>query len=887
MKEWYKLKIDEVLNGFNSSINGLSTEEAELRLKQYGKNVLPRGKKDTLLKVFFRQFNNPIIYILIATIILSLSVNEHIDAIFISIVILLDAVLGTAQEWKAEKSAESLQNLIKTNANVIRDGKETIIIAEDLVIGDIVILDSGDKISADMRIIESTNLAVNESILTGESIAAEKDELLIEEETQVLERKNMLFAGTSVTRGRAIAIVVATGIDSEIGSISNQVLLTESSKAPITIRMEQFTKQISIFTAIIAVIIGTILYYKGYIIREIFFSIVALSISAIPEGLPVALTLALSVGSSRMAKKNVLVKKLNSVESLGSCTVIASDKTGTLTLNEQTAKKIWLPNGDTFDITGIGYNDEGNILYKGKETNSKKAKDIIKLGVINNEASLRKENNEWVCYGDSIDIAFLSLGKKMSINKEDNSSKIFGIIPYESSLRYSSAFYEEDGLWCTLKGSPEKLIEFCTTMNIDEENIKINKEYILKQNEILAKKGYRVIAIAKGRVDKKKNSDYKQEDIPNLTFIGLIGFIDPIREETIFAIKECNDAYIKTVMITGDHPLTAFHIGKELNMANDFDEVATGKDIDESLKEGHKVFDIFVKSKKIFARVSPSQKYEIIESYKRQGEFVAVTGDGVNDALAIKSANIGIAMGSGSDIAKETGQMIITDDNFASIVDGIREGRNAYNNVRKVIYLLISSGIAEILFFMLSILLNLPLPLIAIQLLWLNLVTDGIQDAALAFEKGEPNVMKYPPRKPNERIFNDLLIKEVLLSGLFTGVIVFMFFNYLIKSNINVNVARSYVMLLMVFMQNIHTLNCRSETRSVFKIPLKDNIFIVLAIIFVIALQLIVTNSATLSHLLKLEPIQIKEVFYTFLLALPILFIMEIFKIFVRKKDNK
>jgi len=884
MKEWYKLNIGEVISSFESNINGLDEKEALSRLKKYGKNVLPKGKKDTLFKVFIRQFNNPIIYILIATIILSFFIGELVDALFIVVVILLDSILGTIQEWKAEKSAESLQNLIKVEANVLRNGKEIVVEAENLVIGDIVVLDSGDKVPADMRIINSNNLSVNEAILTGESIPSEKDEKIINEDKQTLERSNMLFAGTTVTRGRAIGIVIATGIDTEIGGITNQVLLTEKSKAPITIRMEQFTKQIGIFTGIISIIMGLILYYEGYAIKEIFFSIVALSVSAIPEGLPVALTLALSVGSSRMAKKNVLVKKLNSVESLGSCTVIASDKTGTLTLNEQTAKKIWLSNGKTYDVTGIGYNDEGNVLFNENEVNLNEVEDIIRLGVLNNEASLTKENNKWIDLGDSIDVAFLSLGKKVGIHKKE--SDIFGIIPYESSEKCSAVFYEDKGLWCTVKGSLEKLLELSDTMYVDGKKKRIDKKLIEEQNELLAKNGYRVIAIAKGEIKKKKDSDYKYEDIPKLTMVGLVGFIDPVREEVVFAIKECNNAKIKTVMITGDHPLTAFHIGKELNIASIYEEVATGVDIDKALEEGYKYFDNFVKSKKIFARVSPSQKYEIVESYKRQGEFVAVTGDGVNDALALKSANIGIAMGSGTDIAKETSQMIITDDNFSSIVVGIKEGRNAYNNVRKVVYMLLSSGIAEVLFFMLSILFGLPLPLIAIQLLWLNLVTDGIQDAALAFEKGEPDVMKYPPRKPNERIFNDLLIKEVLLSGIFTGMIVFLFFKYLLSTGMELVMVRSYVMLLMVFMQNIHTINCRSESRSVFKIPLRDNKFVVFGIIGVIILQMIVTHNEALSHILKLEPIPFSDIFLTFILALPILFIMEIFKIYVRKNNK-
>ena len=823
---------------------------------------------------------------LIVAIILSVVVGEYVDAIFIFLVIFLDVCLGTYQEWKSEKNAEALQKLIKVETKVLRDGNEVSLDSEDIVVGDILILESGDKIPADARLIDSSNLLVNESILTGESLPSEKEDVLIDNYSQILDRKNMLYAGTNVVRGRCKAIVTEIGIETEIGHIANRVLLTDDTESPLSIRMKKFTKQIGIFTAIIAIIVSLILYYEGYIIREIFFSVVALSVSAIPEGLPLVVTMVLSLASTKLAKNNVLVKKLRSVESLGSCTVIASDKTGTLTLNEQTAKKIVLPNEKTYDITGIGYNDEGTILFEDKEVELNEVEEIIKLGVINNESNLKKENNQWTSVGDSIDIAFLSLGKKISIDKEEININIIDSIPYESYLKYSAIFYEEDVVYCTVKGSPEKIIEFCDTFVIENKEVPIDFELIRKQNELLAENGYRVIAIAKGKIN-KKDTKYEQEDIKNLSLIGLVGFIDPIREETVFSIKECNDASIKTVMITGDHPLTAFHIGKELNLTNSYEQVATGVEIDEMLIKGHKYFDEFVKNKKIFARVNPNQKYEIIESYKRQGEYVAVTGDGVNDALALKSANIGIAMGSGTDIAKETSSMIITDDRFSSIVTGIREGRNAYDNVRKVIYMLLSCGLAEVLFFILSIAFGLPIPLIALQLLWLNLVTDGIQDIALAFEKGEPDSMKRKPRDPKENIFNGLLLKELAIAGIFTGIVVFLLFKYLIDSGMDLILARSYIVLLMVFIQNIHVFNCRSETRSVFKVPLKDNKFIVLGVLGVLILQLTVTNNQFLSEILKLKPIPMDHIIYIFLLALPILLLMELFKFYNSKKLKK
>ncbi len=879
---WHVEKTSEILKFLNTTIKGLSKKEAQKRLKKNGKNILPKAKKDTIFKVLLRQLNSPINYILGVAIILSFVIGNIIDATFVIVVIVMDIALGTFQEWKAEKNAEVLQKLIKVRVNVIRNNKETIIDAENLVVGDIVKLDSGDKVPADLRLLEVHNLAVLESILTGESVSSIKINKIIEKDTDIIDRKNMVYAGTSVTRGRGIGVVVETGIDTEIGKIANRVLLIKDTKTPLVHRMEKFTKHLSIFALFIGILITIILFVREFSVEEIFFSVVALSISAIPEGLPVALTLALSIASSRMAKKNVLVKKLNSVESLGSCTIIASDKTGTLTVNEQTAKIIVLPNGKTFDI-------KPGVIFKNEKTDINELDHLVKLGVLNNEAGLEFKDNEWVYFGDSIDVAFLILGNKFNITKSMIVEQIVGMIPYESNQQYSAVFYkDEKDNYCTVKGSLEKIIGFCNNMEINGNKKPIDKDLLLEQNNKLAKNGYRVIALAKGKNNNFKEKDiYNDSDIPKLTLVGLIGFIDPIRVEMINSIKKCQKAGIKTVMITGDHPLTAFHIAKELGMVKSYKQVVTGDDINKYLEKGYKEFDKFIKNKLIFTRVTPIQKLEIIESYKRQGEFIAVTGDGVNDAPAMKSANIGIAMGSGTDVAKETGSMIITDDNFLSIVSGIEEGRNAYNNVRKVIYMLLSSSIAEVSFFILSILLGYQMPLIAVQLLWLNLVTDGIQDAALAFEKGEKKVMKRNPRPPKEKIFNKFMLQEMLLSGIVTGLIVFGLWIYLIDvKNFDVIVARSYVILLMVFMQNIHVLNCRSETTSIFKMPFKNNYFVILSIIGVLILQFIVVENSFLSHVLQTKTIPVLNVLIIFLLSLPILFTMEIFK-YIKRKNGE
>lgn len=874
MEDMYQMETEEIIKITNSKIDGLSEREAKERLKNNGLNKLPTKKEDSVITMFLKELKSPIIYILLITTILSFVIGEIIDGIFILIVILADAILGTFQEWKAEKNSLALQNLIKVETRVIRSGKEKLIDSEKLVVGDIVLLSPGDKVSADLRLIESSNLTIDEAILTGESIASNKNCLVIKDKRSISDMDNMAFAGTSVLTGRAKATVVKTGINTEIGKIADKVLTTDDTKSTLIIKTEKLTKQLGIFVSIVAVLLTLILYMKNYAPKEIFFSVIALSVSAIPEGLSMAITLALSIASSRMAKKNVIVKKLNSVESLGSCTVIASDKTGTLTLNEQTAKKILLPNGDSFEISGIGYNGEGSINVNKK--NQDQVFDLIKMGAINNEASLIKKNDTWESYGDSIDIAFLSLAYKANIKYMDIQK--LSEIPYESENQYSAiSFKENDETYYTVKGSLEKVLSFCNKVQIGTVTEKIDVDVIKQQNEFLAREGYRVIAIAKG---KKKG-----EKIENLTFLGLVGFIDPIREEVIGAIKKCNKSGIKTVMITGDHPLTAYAISKELKLVNSFDEVTNGEELEKYFNMGIEKFDEFIKTKRVFTRVTPMQKLEIVESYKRQNEYVAVTGDGVNDAPALKSANIGIAMGSGTDVAKETSSMIITDDNFSSIVAGIEEGRNAYNNIRKVIYLLFSCGIAEVLFFTLSIIFNLPLPLLAIQLLWLNLVTDGIQDAALSFEREIDGIMDEHPRKTNENIFNKLLIEEVLLSGIFIGIIVFIFWRYLIvDKGVDINIARSYILILMVFMQNMHTFNCRSEKKSLFKLSFKNNPLIIVGVILTILVQMIVIEIPFTSDILKVHSLPIKDVLLTFVLAMPILIVMEIFKLINQKK---
>ena len=674
---WYSLTKEDIFDKLKTDESGLTSKEAKKRLEKYGTNTLPKKKKDSVLKIFLNEFKNPILILLLFAVIASLIGNEPVEAIAIILIVLVDVTMGTYQENKANNTAEALSKLVTVKNKVLRDGKEIVVDSADLVVGDYVFLESGDKISADLRIIEAHNFTVDESILTGESLAVNKVKTKLDEKKlSSNEQKNMLFSGTSVVTGRAKAIVIATGLNTELGKIAHTINNTKETKSPLTIRVDKLSKQISALVIIVALIITALLIYKGVPYNEIFLSVVALAVSAMPEGLPLALTMALTIASNNMAKKNVVAKKLYSVESLGSCTVIASDKTGTLTVNEQTAKKILLPNDLEYEISGVGYSTEGTVT--GEKLNY--AKEIALLGTINNEAKLTENEH----FGDSIDIAFLVLGKKLKVNTKD--IKIIDSIPYESENKYSAVFYEKDGeTYCTVKGSLEKVLEFCKKSNLVS---KLNAKKLEEQNEAMAKDGLRVITVANGKISKKDS--YTEKDIKSLTFMGMVGFIDPIRKEAIASIRQCRTAGIKVLMITGDHPLTAFAIAKDLKLTNTYEDVTTGKEVDEYFEKGQKKFDKFVKEKAIFTRVTPLQKLEIVESLKRQGEFVAVTGDGVNDAPALRCANIGIAMGSGTDIARETAKMIVLDDNFKSIVSGVLEGRVAYSNVRKIIYFLIS-----------------------------------------------------------------------------------------------------------------------------------------------------------------------------------------------------
>lgn len=891
---WHAFTGQKISDELKTSEQGLASEEADRRLQYYGENKLPAAHGVSLGRIILHQVLNPLIFILIAAAVASIAIGEAKDAVFIFLVILINSALGTYQEYNAEKSAAGLQQLLKITARVRRNGREMEIPAEAVVPGDVVVLESGVKVPADIRLMETAGLEIDESFLTGESVAVSKQTRQVAENLGISERTNMAFAGATVMKGRGWGMAVCTGVDTQVGKISRDVAESASAKPPLVLRMEKFIQQVSIFIIVLSVILAVVLRVQGMDMSAIFFFVVALAVSAIPEGLPVALTVALSIATKRMAKRNVIVRKLTSVESLGSCTVIASDKTGTLTVNEQTARQILLPDGTTFAISGQGYNGEGQVTDPDrpekliKLSDSEALENLNRIAVLANEGSLVQEDGQWKSYGDSMDVALLGMAFKLGIDPETwrSENDVAGKIPYESERKFSAAFCRrEGGMHIGVKGAVETVLDFCDTMWVQGTSEKLDKEKILAIAEAAARKGYRILAFAGGEYpDFKKQENYSDEDIPALTLYGLVAFIDPLRPEAKDAVEHCKAAGIKVMMITGDHPETAGTIAAELGIADKDTRVVTGRMLSESGTPDSPAFEALVASTTVFARISPTQKLEIVDVLIREGEFVAVTGDGVNDAPALKRANIGVAMGSGTDVAKEVGSMIVVDDNFSSIVAGVEEGRFAYDNVRKVILLLISTGVAEIILFLGAVATGLPLPLLAVQLLWLNLVTNGIQDVALAFEGGEPGAMKRHPRRPSEKIFNPLMIQQTLAASITMGGIVFALWYWLNHyTSMDETHARNLILLLMVFMQNFHAFNCRSETTSMFKVPLKRNIILVFGVLAAQGIHIISMHLPFMQTILRVEPVTLNEWLYILVLAVPVVVTMELFKLFRKK----
>ncbi len=887
MRTAHTQSVDEVIAGLGSSRDGLSRDEAARRLAQYGPNTLPAEKPPGIGTLFLRQFLNPLVYVLLVAAAVSALTGEWSDAGFIFAVLLINAVIGTYQEYSAARSAAALSGLVSTRARVLREGEAYEIDAREVVPGDIVLLESGSKVPSDLRLITTQELEIDEALLTGESLPVRKNpEAQLDPDTPLAERSNMAFSGTLVIRGRASGITVRTGLDTAIGDLASAMQSAVSADPPLLVRMRRFTLWVAGLVGIAIVLMAVAALAQGMGWQMVFLLAVALAVSAIPEGLPVALTVTLTIGQMRMAKRQVIVKRLVSVEALGSCTFIASDKTGTLTVNELTARRVLLADGSEWRVSGAGTRPEGEVRDARGEPpggdECQRLRELARAAVLANEGFLGHRDGDWVHSGDAVDVALLVLGHKLGLVQPDvvTHAPPLGEIPFEPENRYSASLNRIDGREiASVKGAPERLLELCDTMLTHEGIVPINRELIAERAEALAEQGQRLIAVASGEIRRQADEEFGPQHLRGLTLLGLVGMEDPPREGAREALAACQRAGIRVAMITGDHPTTALHIARDLGLAEDESEVATGPELTRAKEQGETALDALVTRTRIFARTEPHQKLDIVQSLQRLGHFIAMTGDGANDAPAIRAAHVGVAMGKGgTDVARESADMIITDDHFASIVAGVEEGRIAYANVRKVIFLLISTGAAEIVLFMLALLAGLPLPLLAVQLLWLNLVTNGIQHIALAFEPGEGNELQRPPRAPDEPIFDRLMLERVMLSALVIGGIGFAAYQWFIDQGWTVEQARNGTLLLLVLFENVQVFNARSETRSVLRHNLLQNKLLLVSVLAAQGMHIGAMYIPWLADLLGIAPVSGKQWIELLGMALLLLVVMEAHK---------
>ncbi len=833
----YDKKINDLFKIFKTSSLGITENEASRRLKKYGLNEFKKEPKIHPIIIFFKQFTDLLVIILIVAMLIALFVGEYFDAIIIGIIVLLNAILAFVQEFKAEKAIQLLKKMAPHKAKVRRNEKIIEINATEVVPGDILILEPGDKVSADARLIKCINLHVEEASLTGESIPVAKKVTILKKNTLLANQKNMVFAGTIITSGRAEALVVSTGHETEIGKIAKLVQTIDVSKTPLQKRLKYLAKWLTLIVIFVAGLIFITGYLRMQDLFEMFLTSISLAVSAIPEGLPAVVTITLALGVKHLLKRKALVRRLKAVETLGSVTVICSDKTGTITKNEMTVTNIFV-NNKKYTVTGKGYATKGKFLYKDKEAPIKDLELLLRSAVSCNNATLKT--------GDPTEIALIVAGAKANIvPKKDRVKEI----PFDSNKKYMATTHK-DGI-TFVKGAPEKILEMCDSIEINGQKRRLIKKDIEKiKNEIkdMASDSLRVLAFA-----------YGKNGIQNMTFIGIIGMIDPPRKGVREAINLCRTAGIRPIMITGDNLITAKAIAKQVNIKG---EAIRGDEIsnlsDEKLKQ-------VVKKVNIFARVSSKQKVRILNILQKNGEVVAMTGDGVNDAPALKKSDIGVAMGiRGTDLSRDVADMILLDDSFATIVDAIRGGREIYNNIKKFVKFLLSANFDELALIFSTILLGLPLPILPVQILWINLVTDGLPALALAVDPAEKNIMRRQPRNPKESIFHHIKGFLIFATAIafFVSLMTFLLF-YFYSS---LEKTRTMVFMMIIFFELWLVLSCRSDKYPIWNIGFFSNKYLVGAIALSILLQLLILYTP-LAIYFKVVPLSLYDWIYILIVS--------------------
>lgn len=859
MSKEYQKTTKEVLQDFQTDLkNGLEMEEVKQRQEKYGLNELKSGEAVSPWKILLHNLNNLIVYLLGAAAILSFYMGETIEGIAVIIALLIAVLTGFFTEYKAQKSVESLQKMIYTTTKVIRGGEIKEVESSEIVPGDLIFLEEGDSISADGRIAKSTNFACIESALTGESEAVEKDaEPVFDEEITIGDRINMVFAGTAVTRGNAYAIVTQTGMATEMGKITELLESGKKEKTPLDAEMDKLSK-ILIFVAFAA---GIAVFISGFVTSQplegILHTALILAVAAIPEAMPAVSTITLSRGMKTMAEHKALVKSLPAVETLGSTSVICTDKTGTLTENQMTVEQIVLSGGSTYQVEGNGYEPKGKIKKEKEEIDPKEEtslRDFIRAGVLCSNATLKKEE-EYTIIGDPTEGSLVVLAEKTNLSRkelESNGWNRIGELPFDSSKKYMVTAYENtktNEKTAFIKGAPDVLL----SMSTQEES---EKSLLEEANESLAGQGMRVLAV--GLLPDYQGDGTEeslQSALAEVTILGMAGIIDPPRKDVKEAIHTCQEAGIMVKMITGDHPQTASIIASEIGLL-DHEKTMLGKEIDE--KHSDKEFSVIVDDTAVFARVSPENKLQIVEALKKEGEIVAMTGDGVNDAPALHGADIGVAMGiRGTEVAKEASDMILTDDRFSTIVDAVREGRIIFSNIKKYVAFLFSCNMVEIMTILLSVIFLFPMPILPLHILFLNLVIDIAPAMALSFEPAEENIMKTPPRDAKSGLISKVFLGQILISGIVIGLSSFAIFIFFKNQNADLNYAQTATFTFMAVAQLLHIFNVRKEKIFGLKTIILQNKVLLGALALSFALQLSVVYLPFFNRVIGTTPLNL------------------------------
>ncbi|WP_223700286.1 calcium-translocating P-type ATPase, SERCA-type [Sutcliffiella deserti] len=863
--KWYEMRTEEVEEKINADLKiGLSESEAENRLLQFGANELQEAERPNAFLVFLEQFKDFMVVVLLAATLISGLLGEYIDAIAIIAIVIINGILGFFQERKAERSLQALKELSAPQVTVLRENEWRKIASREIVVGDVVKFTSGDRIGADLRIVQSSSLEIEESALTGESVpVVKKNTPVLGGDLSIGDQENMAFMGTLVTRGTGVGVVVATGMNTAMGQIADLLQSAEATITPLQRKLEQLGKiliVVALFLTLLVVILGII---QGHEVYDMFLAGVSLAVAAIPEGLPAIVTVALSLGVQRMIKQKSIVRKLPAVETLGCASVICSDKTGTLTQNKMTVTQVW-SGGQTWAVTGNGYEPKGEFISADSKgpTKSKSLQQLLTFGLLCNHASIIKKNNQYILDGDPTEGALAVAALKAGYARETLLDE-FSIVkeyPFDSERKMMSIVVKDkqEKLFLITKGAPDVISNVSESILWEGRKQIFTDKYVTIVKDTvhgLAALALRNIAVAFKPLPNFHQNMTEKEVEKDLTFIGIQGMIDPPRPEVKQAVKECKEAGIKTIMITGDHIITAKAIATEIGILPMGGKVMEGKTLQKMSQNEleEMVDDIYV-----FARVSPQHKLSIVKALQKKGHIVAMTGDGVNDAPAIKASDIGISMGiTGTDVAKEASSLVLLDDNFATIKSAIKEGRNIYENIRKFIRYLLASNVGEILVMLFAMLLALPLPLVPIQILWVNLVTDGLPAMALGLDQAEGDVMKRKPRHPREGVFARGLWWKIISRGFMIGLVTLIAFIIVYKQHPdNLIYAQTVAFATLVMAQLIHVFDCRSE-RSVYHRNPFQNLYLVFAVISSILLMLVVIYYPPLQgifHTVALDP---------------------------------